>query len=134
MYRNESNLAKLTRYFTLITIFISTLGLYGLASFMTEKRRKEVGIRKVLGASIPRIAILLSKEMLIWIVISNIISWPIAYYLAKQWLNNFSYRIDLSVGIFLMSGVLAIFIAMLTVNVRVIKAANENPVRSLRYE
>lgn len=134
MYRNESNLAKLTRYFTLITIFISTLGLFGLASFMAEKRRKEIGIRKALGATIPRIAFLLSKEIMIWIAISNIISWPVAYYLAEKWLSNFSYRIDLGIGIFLFSGVLALLIAMLTVNIRVLKAAYENPVNALRYE
>ncbi|MEE4197421.1 MAG: ABC transporter permease [Bacteroidales bacterium] len=134
MYRNENNLAKLTRYFTLITIFISTLGLFGLASFMAEKRRKEIGIRKVLGATVPRIAFLLSREILVWITISNVISWPLAYYLAQKWLHNFSYRIDLSIGIFLFSGVLALLIAMLTVNIRVVKAAYENPVKSLRYE
>jgi len=134
MYQNESRLAKLTRYFTLITIFISALGLFGLASFMAERRRKEIGIRKVLGATVPKIAFILSKEILVWILISNIISWPIAYYLASKWLNNFSYRIDITLGIFLLSGLIAFIIAMLTINVRVLKAAYENPVKALRYE
>ena len=134
MYKNENHLAKLTRYFTLIAILISSLGLFGLASFMAEKRTKEIGIRKALGASVSRIVFILSKEIMIWVIIANIISWPLAYFLATKWLNNFSYKININVGIFVLSGILALLIALIRINLRAIKAAYANPVDALRYE
>jgi len=134
LYKNENNLAKLTSYFTLLTIFISGLGLFGLASFMVERRTKEIGIRKALGASVVRIVYILSKEIMLWVLVANVISWPIAYYFSNKWLNNFSNRIDLNIGIFIFSGILALLIALLTINLRAVKAAQQNPINALRYE
>ncbi|MBI9055550.1 MAG: ABC transporter permease [Bacteroidales bacterium] len=134
MYKNENNLAKLTGYFTLITIFISCLGLFGLVSFMAEQRIKEIGIRKAIGASIAQIVFILSKEIIIWVIIANLISWPIAYFAANKWLVNFSYRIELDIWIFITSGLIALIIAFLTISLRALKTAHINPVNALRYE
>jgi len=134
MYKNESYLAKLTRYFTFITIFISSLGLFGLVSFMAERRTKEIGIRKALGASVSRIVFVLSKEIIIWVIIANVISWPIAYFAANKWLVNFSYRIELDIWVFIASGFIALIIAFLTISLRALKTARINPVNALRYE
>jgi len=134
MYKSEHRLAKLTKYSTLITILISCLGLFGLISFMAERRTKEIGIRKTLGASVKNIVFILSKEIVVWILVANAISWPITYYFISKWLNNFSYKIDLNIMPFLISGLIAILIALLTLNIKAISAANKNPVDALRYE
>jgi ABC-type antimicrobial peptide transport system permease subunit len=134
MYKNENRLAELTKDFTLITILISCLGLFGLIFFMTERRTKEIGIRKTLGASISNIVYLLSKEIIVWIIIANMISWPIAYYFINKWLSNFSYRIELNMLPFILSGLIVFVIALLTLNIKAVKAAYANPVHALRYE
>ena len=134
MYRNEIRIESVTTFFSFLAIFIACLGLFGLAAFVTEKRIKEIGIRKVLGASILEIIILLSKEFAKWVMFANIIAWPVAFYVMNNWLQGFAYRTDLSWWIFAMSGLIALVIALLTVSYLAIKAAIANPVESLRYE
>jgi len=134
LYRSEENLGKIFTSFTLLAILISCLGLFGLAAFMAQNRTKEIGIRKVLGASIPSIAMMLSQEFTKWVVISSIISWPVAYFVMKQWLQNFAYRTSMGLGIFILSSFGALILAILTVSFQSVKAATANPVDSLRYE
>ncbi len=133
-YKTEEKSWKLITIFTGLALLVSCLGLFGLASFMTSKRLKEIGIRKVLGATAGGITVLLSRQFTQWVVVSNIIAWPIAYYLLSQWLENFAYRMDLGFAPFLVSGAVALSIAILTVSFQAIKAALANPVESLRYE
>ncbi len=133
-YKSEQKLGKIFNYFALISLFIACLGLFGLASFTSEQRTKEIGIRKVVGASVSKIFVLLSKEFIKRILIANIIAWPIAYFAMNKWLQNFAYRINIGIGIFLTSGLIALVIAMLTISYQSIKAATANPVDSLRYE
>jgi putative ABC transport system permease protein len=121
-------------FFTLIAIVIASLGLFGLSSFTTNRRTKEIGIRKVLGASVSVITILLSKEFTKWVVVANMISWPVAYCFINEWLQNFAYRIGLNMWIFILSGTVALVIALLTISIQTIKAAIANPIESLRYE
>jgi len=133
-YKQEDQLAQLYKIFAGIAIFISCLGLYGLVSFMAVQRTKEVGIRKVLGASVRNIIYLLSKEFTILIIIAFVISAPIAYYIMHEWLKNYTYRIPLSASIFLLAIISSMVIAWLTVAHRAINAALANPVKSLRSE
>jgi len=133
-YRTEEKTGKLITIFTCLALFVSCLGLFGLASFMTSKRIKEIGIRKVLGATAGGIAILLSKQFTKWVIFSNILAWPISYYLLSRWLENFAYRMNLGPMPFLVSGAAGLSIAVLTVGFQAIKAALTNPVESLRYE
>ncbi len=134
LYRAELTTSKVATTFSIIAIFIACLGLLGLAAFITEQRTKEIGIRKVLGASIPEIIFLLSKEFSKWVIIANVIAWPVAYYIMNTWLSSFAYRISIGFGIFILSGIIALFIALITVGTQTIKAAVANPVKSLRYE
>jgi putative ABC transport system permease protein len=133
-YKAEEKLIQIFTYFTLLAIFIACLGLFGLASFTTEQRTKEIGVRKALGATISSIMILLSKEFTKWVLVANIIAWPMAYVAMNHWLQNFAYRIDIGLGIFILAALLAFVIAMLSVGYQAIKAARANPVDSLRYE
>lgn len=134
LYRADERTGKIFGYFTFLALFISCLGLFGLSSFLAERHTKEIGIRKVLGASVPGIFILLSREFTKWVVLANIIAWPIAYFSMNNWLQNFAYRISLNVWVFILSGLTALAIALLTVSYQSIKAARANPVDSLRYE
>jgi putative ABC transport system permease protein len=134
MYKVERKLGQSFNYFTLIAVILSCLGLLGLASYMTEKKTKEIGVRKVLGATVPNILFLLTKEFTKFVFLANIIAWPIAYYIMNKWLQNFAYRIDLSVWIFILSGLAALVVALITIGYQSIKAAMANPVDSLRYE
>jgi len=133
-YDAEEKTGKLLSIFTGLALFISCLGLFGLASFLTNKRVKEIGIRKVLGATVRGIAMLYSKEFTKWVILSNIIAWPIAYYLISVWLKNFAYKIELTPLPFVLSGAAALLIALITVSFHAIKAATANPVDSLRAE
>jgi putative ABC transport system permease protein len=133
-YKQEDQLSQLYKIFAGIAIFISCLGLYGLVSFMAVQRTKEVGIRKVLGASVRNIIFLLSREFTLLIIIAFVISAPIAYYIMHEWLMNYAYRIPLSASIFIMAILGSIIIAWLTVAHRAINAALANPVKSLRSE
>lgn len=134
LYKTEQLTGKIIIYITLLAILISCLGLFGLASFTAEQRTKEIGIRKVLGASVSGIVVLLSREFTKWVAIASIIAWPIAYFVMYKWLQNFVYRASISWWTFLLAGVVALAIALLTVSYQSIKAALANPVDSLRYE
>ncbi|MFT3935012.1 MAG: ABC transporter permease [Chitinophagaceae bacterium] len=133
-YRSEIRFGKLFLNFALLAIFISCLGLLGLASYSTMQRTKEIGIRKVMGASVGGIVNLLSKDFLILVLISFLIAAPIAWISMHNWLKDFAYRIDLSWWVFILAGVLAVVIALATISVQAIKAALANPVKSLRTE
>lgn len=133
-YKQENQLSKLYKIFAAIAIFISCLGLYGFVSFMAVQRTKEVGIRKVLGASVVSIVYLFSKEFTVLIGIAFLIATPLAYFFMHQWLQNYAYRIDIGIGIFLLTIFISEMIAWLTVGYQAIKAAVSNPVKSLRTE
>lgn len=133
-YQQESQLSELYKIFAGIAIFLSCLGLYGLASFMAVQRIKEVGIRKVLGASTGNIVYLFSREFILLIAIAFVIATPIAWYYMHQWLQDYAYRINISWWIFAAGGLAAIVIALATISVKAIKAAVTNPVKSLRTE
>jgi putative ABC transport system permease protein len=133
-YKQERQLSNLYQIFAAIAIFLSCLGLYGLASFMAVQRIKEVGIRKVLGATTTNIVYLFSKEFIVLIGIAFVIASPIAWYFMHQWLQDYVYRIDISWWIFILGGLASIVIALLTVSFKAIKAALANPVKSLRTE
>jgi putative ABC transport system permease protein len=133
-YRADEKLQAIFINFGVLAIFISCLGLFGLASFTAEQRTKEIGIRKALGASISGIILMLSKEFTKWVLLANIIAWPLAYIAMNQWLQNFAYRISIGLGTFVLASVLALIIALLTVGYQAIKAARANPVEALRYE
>jgi ABC-type antimicrobial peptide transport system permease subunit len=122
------------KYFSILAIIISCIGLFGLSSFALEQQTKEIGIRKVLGASIVGIITQLMSNFLKWVIIGNLIAWPIAYFAMNKWLQNFAYRIDISIWTFMLSTALAMSIALLTVSCQSVKAATANPVDSLRYE
>jgi ABC-type antimicrobial peptide transport system permease subunit len=133
-YAAESIVETLTKGFSFLTIFISCLGLFGLAAFAAEQRTKEIGIRKVLGASVSQIAALLSKDFLKLVLLAFVIATPVAWYAMSQWLQNFAFRIELHWWMFAGAGVVALAIALLTVSFQAIKAALANPVKSLRSE
>ncbi len=134
LYRTEENFGRTIGYFTLLAIIISSLGLFGLAFFLTERRTKEIGIRKVMGASVEGIALMLSKEFTKLALLANIIAWPTAYFAVNRWLQNFAYQTSLNVWIFLVAGAVALFIALMTVSYYSLKAAVADPVKTLRYE
>ena len=133
-YASERQLGTLFNAFGLLSILISCLGLFGLASYMAEQKTKEIGIRKVLGASIPGIITLTTKEFLKWVALAHLIGWPVAYFVMSQWLREFAYRIGIGPVIFGLSAGLILLTALLTVAYQALKAALANPVDSLRYE
>ncbi|HEX8675880.1 MAG TPA: FtsX-like permease family protein, partial [Segetibacter sp.] len=134
LYRQQRQLSQLYKIFAAIAIFLSCLGLYGLASFMAVQRIKEVGIRKVLGATVQNVIYLFSKEFIVLISIAFVIATPIAWYFMHQWLQDFAYRIDIKWWIFFVAGAASLLIALITVSFQAIKAAIANPVKSLRTE
>ena len=134
LYRTEQKVEKAFKYFSLIAIFIACLGLFGLISFTVEQRTKEIGIRKVMGASVLKIVTMLSSDFAKLVLLSNIISWPAAYYVMNRWLEGFAYRTALGPWTFVLTGFLTLIIAMLTIGLQSIRAAKANPVDSLRYE
>ncbi len=134
MFQNETLISKVSSVFASLAIIISCLGLFGLAAFTAEQRTKEIGIRKVLGASVSGLASLLSKDFLQLVCISCLIAFPLAWWIMHDWLQNYEYRITISWWIFLIAGFVAISIALLTISFQAIKAAVANPVKSLRTE
>lgn len=134
LYKSEQVISSLSNYFAFIAIFISCLGLLGLAAFTAEQRKKEIGIRKVLGATVGSITSLLSKDFLKLVLIALIIATPVAWYAMHKWLQDFAYHINISWWIFILAGTGAIFIALITVSFQAIKAAIANPINSLRTE
>ncbi len=134
LYKNEKLVAKIFGAFSLLAVFVSCLGLFGLISYSAEQRTKEIGIRKVLGASVSNIVLLLSKEFLMLLGIAIVIACPVAWYAMDRWLQNFAYRVELGPETFVLGGVIALVITVLTVSYQAIKAAYANPVEALRYE
>jgi len=133
-YKTENRLGEIVGYFTLLALFIAMLGLLGLVAYTAEQRTKEIGIRKVLGATVTNIVGLLSKDFLKLVALGFVIAVPIAWYAMNQWLADFAYKIEISPGIFLLAGGLALLIALATVSWQSIRAALANPVDSLRSE
>ncbi|MGD2088859.1 MAG: ABC transporter permease [Candidatus Aminicenantes bacterium] len=134
LYRAEQRIGTILRYFTFLSIFISCLGLFGLASFMAEQRTREIAVRRVFGAQVQGIIYLLSKEFVKWVILANIIAWPIAYLIMNQWLQNFAYRINIGAGTFIIAGFMALIISLFTVSYQILRAATANPVEALKYE
>ena len=134
MYANEQRTGKIVTVFSALAIVIACLGLLGLAAFVAERRTKEIGIRKVMGASVGGIVQLMTREFIVLVVIAIAIAWPVAYWITERWLEDFAYRIGIDVWVFAGAGVLALAIAFLTVAYQAIKAALTNPVEALRYE
>ena len=134
LYMHEEKMGKILTGFTVFAILIACLGLWGLTSFIMERRTKEIGIRKVLGSSVLEIITILIKDFTQWILLANLIAWPIAWYIMNRWLQNFAYKTEISWWEFALSGGIALVIALATVSFQAIKAATANPVESLRYE
>jgi putative ABC transport system permease protein len=134
LYASEQLLLKLINVFSILAIIVACLGLMGLSIFMTEKRTKEIGIRKVNGAKVKEILLLLNTDILKWVIIAFIIATPIAYYFSQKWLQNFAYKTTISWWIFILAGLLAVGIAIITVSWQTYKASRRNPIESLRYE
>jgi putative ABC transport system permease protein len=134
IYQAEERTGQIFFSFSLLAIIIASLGLFGLAAFVAEQRTKEIGIRKVLGATVSGIVLLLSKQFTKWVVLSNLFAWPIAYYFMQKWLQRFAYQTSISVLYFLFAFIVVLFVAMLTVCYQTVKAARSNPVELLRCE
>jgi putative ABC transport system permease protein len=134
MYQSETQQGRLFYYFSLLAVFIACMGLYGLASFNAERRKKEIGVRKVMGGSVWGIVVLLTNDFSKLVLLSNLIAWPIAWFAMSRWLENFAYRIDLTPLVFMGSGLIALCIAWVTVGGTAAKAASAKPVLALRYE
>jgi putative ABC transport system permease protein len=133
-YKSEQLFASAFGWFTLAAILIACLGLFGLSSLLVVQRTKEIGIRKVLGATAQQIGRLMSKDFVIIVIVANVIAWPIAYGLMREWLSDFAYRIELNVLLFIIPGLSALVIAVITVSAQAIKAALINPVENLRSD
>ena len=133
-YDKEAKTAKLLKAFSLVTILISCLGLFGLSSFMVQNRTKEIGVRKVNGAKILEVLALINIDFIKWVIIAFIIASPLAYYAIAQWLNNFAYKTTINWWVFISSGILVLFLALLTVSWQSLRAATKNPIEALRYE
>lgn len=134
LYRSEEQLGKIFVYFTVLALAIASLGLLGLAAFVSQRRAKEIGIRKVLGANISQIVFLLFKEFVILVGVANIVAWPLAYVLMRGWLQNFAYRTSIHFGYFVSAGFIALSIAVLSVGFQSLKSAAVDPVKAIRYE
>jgi len=134
MYKSEQRAGKIALTFSVLAILIACLGLFGLAAFIAEQRTKEIGIRKVLGASVNGIVQLLSKDFVLLVLIAFVIALPIAWWAMNKWLQDFAYRINISWWVFLLAGVASLLIALITVSFQAVKAALTNPVRNLRTE
>lgn len=133
-YESDKQFGRIFAIFTMLAIFIACLGLFGLASFLTIQRTKEIGIRKVLGSTVPNIVILLSREFLLLVIIANFIAWPLAWWLMSNWLQGFPYRIEINPILFVGAGLGVLLIAFLSVGFQTLKAAMINPAKTLKYE
>lgn len=134
IYRNEARLGAIIKYFSILAVIISCLGLFGLASFMTEQRTKEIGIRKVLGASIQKIILMQQREFILLVAVANLIAWPVAWKLMKGWLDGYAFKINLSAQFFILAGILSLAITFFTILFLAWRAANKNPVEAIKYE
>jgi putative ABC transport system permease protein len=134
LYRAEQRTGKISTIFFFLAIFIASMGLLGLVSFSAQQRTKEIGIRKVLGASVSRIFYLLSREVMILVIVSTFIASPIAYFVMFNWLQNFAFRIRMGVWMFILTALAILFMAVLSISYQAIKAAYANPADALKYE
>ena len=134
LYKSEEVVSKLSNYFAFLAILISCLGLFGLATFTAAQRRKEIGVRKVLGASVPDIVAMLSGSFIKLVAIAMLFAFPVAWYFMNKWLQDFAYRISIGWWVFFAAGALAIIIAFMTIGFQAVKAGVANPVKSLRTE
>ena len=133
-YENDQKFGNMFGVFAVLAIIVGGLGLFGLSAFTAQQRTKEIGVRKVLGASVTGIIYLLSKEIIKLVLIANLIAWPLIYYVMDGWLADFAYRIDIAWYLFVISGFIVLAFALLTVSYETVKAANKNPVDALQYE
>ena len=133
-YDGERRLATLLISFCVLTIVVACLGIFGLASYVTEQRTKEIGIRKVLGATVSGVIFILSKQFLLWVAVANIFAWPISYFMMKNWLQRFAYRTRMDWWIFMLAGLGVLLTALVTAGIQSFRAARANPVQALRYE
>ena len=134
LYASEQRVAVLSRYFAGMAIIISCLGLFGLAAFTAQKRQKEIGIRKVVGASAKSVVLLLSKDFLKLVLVAMLVAFPLSWWLMHSWLESFAYRVSINVSIFLLAGFSILVVTLLTISFQSLKAALANPVKSLRTE
>jgi predicted permease len=134
LYRAEQSIGTVVTVFTVLAVFISCLGIFGLSSYTAEQRTKEIGIRRILGASISSVVKHISKEFVFLVIIANVIAWPLAYFLISQWLQGFAYRIAMGWMIFILAGIVVLVLSLFTISWQIIRAATANPVASLRYD
>jgi putative ABC transport system permease protein len=134
MYRTEQRLGQVFTSFAVLAIFVACLGLFGLAAYTAEVRTKEIGIRKVMGASVTSIVRLLSKDFVVLVALAFVVAAPVAYYAMNRWLADFAYRIDIRAGEFVVVGLVALAVALATVGYQAVRAALADPVKALRYE
>jgi len=134
IYRTDAQITQMVGILAFLAILISCLGLFGLASYSAERRIKEIGVRKVLGASVSSIVTLLSRHFIWLVLIANAIAWPLAWFTVKHWMEDYAYRLPMDWWVFVLSGTIALVIALATVSVLAMKAGMVNPVRSLRSE
>jgi len=134
LYKNDQKVGKIINIASVLALFIACLGLFGMTSFSVERRTKEIGIRKVFGASVPSIFFLLSKQFSKWVITANVIAWPVAYFAMSRWLSGFAFRTSLNILFFVFAAVIALMIAMITVSYQTLKAALANPIQSLQHE
>jgi ABC-type antimicrobial peptide transport system permease subunit len=134
LYTSENRVAVLSKYFAGLAILISCLGLFGLAAFTAQKRQKEIGIRKVIGASVGNVVVMLSKDFLRLVIIASLVAFPIVSWIMNNWLNSFAYRVQMGTGVFFIAGSSIVLITLVTLSFQSINAALANPVRSLRTE
>jgi putative ABC transport system permease protein len=134
LYRAEERMEEFTGYFTALAIFIAALGLYGLASYTAQQRTKEIGVRKVLGASTPGLLLLLSREFVYLAILASLFAWPAAYFVMSGWLSNYAYHAPLGIGVFVIASGLALVVVFLSVGFQTFQASRANPVEALRYE
>ena len=132
--RSEENFRRIVAYASYFAITIACFGLFGITSLSVARRLKEMGIRKVLGASVGKILALFNQEFIVLLIIANLLAWPGIYLAMNSWLNNFAYKIDLGISVFLISGLGALLLAMITISVQAMKAAYSNPADILRHE
>ena len=134
LYQRQQDTAWIVGVFSILALFVGGLGLFALCQFSVQRRQKEIAVRKVLGAGVSNIVFRLSEESALLVIVSNIIAWPIAYFLTTRWLENFAYQMDLKMSIFILAGLFTLIIALITVCSQAIKAAHESPVDALRNE
>jgi ABC-type antimicrobial peptide transport system permease subunit len=133
-FKQAQLVGKLAAVFAGLTILISCLGLFGLAAYMAEQRTKEIGIRKVLGASVSNVWLLLSKDFMALVLIGCVIAAPLAFYFMNKWLQQYDYRVSIGPGVFILSGIMALIITLFTISFQAVRSALANPVKSLRSE